>query len=239
MSRLKNDIKVRMEGLSFFYRDRCVLKDINQTFYRNSIAAIIGPSGAGKTTLLTTINRLWEEMGGGRVNGSIKIWFDEPSPSEIDIYYSNYPVTKLRKKVGMVFQTPNPLPVSIYKNMTFPFRLDGKNVDCEEVLFMVERALKKAYLWEEVKDRLHKNALDLSVGQQQRLCLARAIVRVPEILLLDEPTSALDNIAASEIEELILALKRSMTIVMVSHHTDQVQRISDQVFRLEGGRLLS
>jgi phosphate transport system ATP-binding protein len=230
---MNDSTKIKIENLFFFYGDRVVLRDVTVRIAENRISAIVGPSGIGKSTFLMTLNRLWETVPGARLQGQVEIRFGGRFH---DIYDRNYPLTRLRRQVGMVFQTPNPLPMSIYKNVAFPLKLAGcrqKNETAERV----EQALKRAYLWEEVKDGLHGDALTLSGGQQQRLCIARALILEPEILLLDEPTSSLDAKAGDVIEELLARLKESCTLLIVSHYQDQVRRIADAVFELAEGKL--
>ncbi|MDM8523629.1 ATP-binding cassette domain-containing protein [Desulfococcaceae bacterium HSG8] len=218
-------IKIKTDSLCFFYQNRRILENITARFAENSITAIVGPSGTGKSTLLMTLNRLWESIPGTRIEGKVEIRFDGRFH---DIYARSYPVTQLRRAVGMVFQIPNPLPMSIYKNIAFPLKLAGYR-DKNQVAGEVEEALKQAYLWDEVKDRLEEDAFALSGGQQQRLCIARALVLKPDILLLDEPTSSLDATSGKMIEELLLSLKNRCTILVVSHYLDQVRRIADTV----------
>ncbi len=227
-------VKVRIRNLCFSYKGREVLKKFSADFQENSITVIVGPSGVGKSTLLTTMNRLWESIPGASMKGSVEIKFNG---SFKDICSPSYPLPKLRRQVGMVFQVPNPLPMSIYKNVAFPLKLSGRK-DKDQIRRSVEKALNQAYLWEEVKDRLNDDALSLSIGQQQRLCIARALVLEPEILLLDEPTSSLDATAAKVIEDLLLDLKHRYTIIVVSHYLDQVKRIADVVVELSADMVL-
>ncbi len=227
--------KIKVTGLDFFYRDRHVLKDLNVRFERNAITALVGPSGTGKSTFLYTLNRLWENIPGARMRGTVEIilgglWRD--------IYAGGYPVTELRRRVGLVFQTPNPLPMSIRKNVAFPLKLAG-NRDRRLLQDRIEQALQAAYLWDEVKDRLDDDARTLSGGQQQRLCIARALVLEPEVLLMDEPTSSLDAAATEIIETLLVALKRRFTVLVVSHYLDQVRRVADAVVTFPDGTVVS
>jgi phosphate transport system ATP-binding protein len=227
-------VKIQLTNLSFYYADRRILDGVNVGFDEGAVTAIVGPSGKGKSTLLTTINRLWEEIPGARVQGRVDILFDDRL---VDIYSNGYCVNQLRRKVGMVFQDPNPLPMSIYKNVAFPLKLSGEK-DKQKIETGVRAALSQAFLWDEVKDRLHVDARNLSGGQQQRLCIARALILKPEVLLLDEPTASLDARAGAVIEDLLVQLKSHCTIVMVSHYLDQVRRVADCVMELVDGRLL-
>lgn len=226
--------KIIIENLSFYYGKRLVLKDISTQILEHNATAIVGPSGQGKSTLLMTMNRLWENLPDGHMAGTVKIRFKDDFD---DIYSKAVPPHQLRRKVGMVFQTPNPLPMSIFKNIAFPLKLAGETAS-DRMANLTEKALKQVFLWEEVKDRLKEDATTLSGGQQQRLCIARALVLKPQILLLDEPTSSLDARSAQVIEELILSLKQVCTIVMVSHYMDQVRRIADTIMEIEGGMLI-
>lgn len=221
--------KIITEKLSFFYRDRTVLEDINLRLPADSIIAVTGPSGTGKSTFLSVFNRLWEESGEGDCRGRVLIRFAADEP--VDIYGPNQSVADLRRRVGMVFQAPNPLPMSVFKNIAFPLQLSGQRVK-KELAEKVEEMLRKVHLFEEVKDRLESDARTLSGGQQQRLCIARALMLDPQILLLDEPTSSLDAKACEKIEELLLELKLQRTLLMVSHYQDQVQRVADRVYEL-------
>ena len=224
---------IEIEKLSFYYGESWVLKQISVSFLKNSIAAVIGASGSGKSTLLTTINRLSDEIAGTRVTGRVQIILDR---QKIDIYQPGISLPWLRRKVGMVFQIPNPLPMSIYKNLTLPLKMAGiKNRGLQHD--RVERVLKDSFLWAEVKDRLREDARTLSGGQQQRLCIARALILEPEVLLLDEPTSSLDEGAVAEIENLLLSLKESCTLLMVSHDLAQVERVADAVVEIADGAL--
>ncbi|MDA8138714.1 MAG: phosphate ABC transporter ATP-binding protein [Desulfobacteraceae bacterium] len=228
------DCKIRLTDLSFYYGPRRILDRINASFSEHALTTIIGPSGQGKSTLLTILNRLWEEIGGGRIQGKVEIRLDGHM---VDIYRDLHPLDRLRRKVGMVFQEPNPLPMSIYKNVAFPLKLIGATKDWHAVEAKVQSALSQTFLWNEVKDRLHHDARTLSGGQQQRLCIARALMAQPEVLLLDEPTASLDARAAEVIEELLTRLKSTCTLIMVSHYLEQVRRVADQVMELTHGRL--
>lgn len=227
-------IKIKTENLFFSYHDNLVLKNVSVAFRKHSISAIIGPSGIGKSTFLMTLNRLWENIPRTTMNGRIEIQFNGKFQN---IYDRSYSLTSLRRSVGMVFQTPNPLPMSIYRNVAFPLKLAGHN-NKDYIEHMVEEALRRAYLWGEVKDRLHNDAFTLSGGQQQRLCIARSLILEPEVLLLDEPTSSLDADSGKYIEELLVRLKEQCTLLVVSHYGDQVDRIADTVFELSDGHLI-
>lgn len=229
---MKQEIKIKTRQLSFSYNDKIILDKISMDFLDHNITAITGPSGSGKSTFLTILNRLWETTPGCAMQGKVEIKFGDNFQN---IYQEQYSVIRLRRQVGMVFQTPNPLPMNIYKNIAFPLELSGKN-DRKKNKIMVEECLKLTGLWEEVYDRLNSSALELSGGQQQRLCIARAMILQPEILLLDEPTSSLDHKAATAIEHLLVKLKKQCTILIVSHYRDQVQRIADSVVEMQDGK---
>ncbi|MDY0188273.1 MAG: ATP-binding cassette domain-containing protein [Syntrophus sp. (in: bacteria)] len=232
---LPDSTKIRVADLNFFYREGRILQDLTVHFAEHSITALIGPSGAGKSTFLITLNRLWENLPEARMSGKVEITL---GGLRRDIYQGTFPVTELRRRVGMVFQTPNPLPMSIYKNVAFPLKMAGGR-DQKEMRRKVEQTLKMAYLWEEVKDRMNDDARKLSGGQQQRLCIARALVLEPEVLLMDEPTSSLDSTATEVIEGLLLELRKHMTILVVSHYLDQVKRVADRVVSFEEGAIVS
>ncbi|MCI6824717.1 MAG: phosphate ABC transporter ATP-binding protein PstB [Ruminococcus bromii] len=211
---------VTVKDMCLWYGAHQALKDINIDIPEKSITALIGPSGCGKSTFLKTLNRMNDLIPGVKITGDIRY-------KDTDIFDSSVNVNELRREVGMVFQKPNPFPMSIYDNIAYGPRTHGiKNkAKLDEI---VERSLKDAAIWDEVKDRLKKNALGLSGGQQQRLCIARAIAVEPEVLLMDEPTSALDPISTSKIEELALELKKKYTIIIVTHNMQQAVRISDK-----------
>ena len=210
---------ITAKNLNLWYGDFKALKDISLDMGEQEITALIGPSGCGKSTFLKTLNRMNDLVDGCRVEG--KVILDGE-----DIYDKRVDTTLLRKKVGMVFQQPNPFPMSIYDNIAYGPRLHGiKNK--KELDEIVERSLQGAAIFEEVKDRLHKSALGLSGGQQQRLCIARALAVSPEVLLMDEPTSALDPISTLKIEELMETLKKKYTVVIVTHNMQQAARVSD------------
>lgn len=211
--------KITVEDLDLFYGDFHALKSIDIKIQANEITALIGPSGCGKSTLLKSLNRMNDLVEGCRIEGSIKL-------DGADIYGA-VDVNLLRKRVGMVFQKPNPFPMSIYDNIAFGPRTHGirSKAALDEI---VERSLKGAAIWDEVKDRLKKSALGMSGGQQQRLCIARALAVEPEVLLMDEPTSALDPISTAKVEELVSELKKQYTIVIVTHNMQQAVRVSDR-----------
>ncbi len=219
--------------MCFSYKNKAVLEDINLTLPENSIIAVTGPSGTGKSTFLSIFNRLWEENGGGECKGRVMIRFSE---GIIDIYSRKLSVATLRRSVGMVFQTPNPLPMTVYKNIAFPFILQG-GLKKREVAEKVETMLRKVHLFDEVKDRMNSDSRNLSGGQQQRLCIARALISDPEIILLDEPTSSLDDKACAKIEELLIELRENCTLLIVSHYQDQVQRVADRVYEMADRQL--
>jgi len=210
--------KFEIRNLDLFYGEFQAIKDISMDIEENKVTAFIGPSGCGKSTFLRTLNRMNDLIEGVTIKGSVKLDGDE--------IYKNIDVIKLRKRVGMVFQKPNPFPMSIYDNVAYGPRTHGmkKKSDLDEI---VEKSLVQAALWDEVKDRMKKSALGLSGGQQQRLCIARALAVEPEVILMDEPTSALDPIATSKIESLMEELKKRYTIVIVTHSMQQAARISD------------
>ena len=210
---------ITVNDMCLWYGDHQALKNVNIEIPERSITAFIGPSGCGKSTFLKTLNRMNDLIPGVKITGDIRY-------EETDIFSREVDVNNLRKEIGMVFQKPNPFPMSIYDNVAYGPRTHGitNKVQLDEV---VEQALRDAAIWDEVKDRLKKNALGMSGGQQQRLCIARALAVQPKILLMDEPTSALDPISTSRIEELVLELKEKYTIVMVTHNMQQAVRVSD------------
>ena len=212
--------KIVIEHLKLWYGSFQALKDINLRLPANEITAFIGPSGCGKSTLLKSLNRMNDLVEGCRIEGTVTLDGE-------DIFSRKMDVNLLRKRVGMVFQKPNPFPMSIYDNVAYGPRTHGirSRVKLDEI---VEKSLRGAAIWDEVKDRLKKSALGMSGGQQQRLCIARALAVEPEVLLMDEPTSALDPISTSRIEELAMELKKDYTIVMVTHNMQQAARISDK-----------
>ena len=212
-------IKLSVKDLAFSYGEKKVLDGLTLDMHAERVTAIIGPSGCGKSTFIKCFNRIHEVSSAVKVTGDMLI-------DGVDIYRGGIDVVDLRRRVGMVFQKPNPFPKSIYENVAFGPRLFGVN-DRASLDILVEDALRKAALWDEVKDRLKESATGMSGGQQQRLCIARALAVNPEVLLMDEPCSALDPIATSKIEELILELKEHLTIVIVTHNMQQAARVSE------------
>ncbi len=228
-------IKIKMAGVSFSFGKLLVLDDVSVQIPEKTVTAITGPSGQGKSTFLMLLNRLWETIPEARLQGTVHVRLRE---RWADIYDPSLSLPELRRAVGLVFQKPNPLPMSIYKNMAFPLKLAGLK-EQDDLQERVESSLKQSFLWDEVKDRLAEDARNLSGGQQQRLCIARALTLKPEVLLLDEPTSSLDRQAAAVIEELIGTLKGQCTLLIVSHNQAQVSRLADEVLELKGGKLFS
>lgn len=214
-----NDTRILVKDFNFYYGDFKALKDINMEIKKNKVTALIGPSGCGKSTFLRSINRMNDLIPNVKYKGNII--FDGKN-----IFDKEYDIVELRKKIGMVFQKPNPFPKSIYENLVYAPKLHGEK-DKDKLDEIVETSLKSVALWDEVKDKLHKSSLGLSGGQQQRLCIARAISIRPEILLMDEPTSALDPISTSKIEELIRQLEKEYSIIIVTHNMQQASRISE------------
>ncbi len=215
--------KFHVTNMNLHYGDFHALKNINIDIPENQICAMIGPSGCGKSTFLKSINRMNDLVEGCKIDGQMQL----RGENGFEDIYGDMDVNHLRKRVGMVFQQPNPFPMSIYDNIAYGPRTHGiKNRHKLDAI--VEKALKQAAIWEEVKDRLNKSALGLSGGQQQRLCIARALAVEPEVILMDEPTSALDPISTSRIEDLAIELKKEYTIVMVTHNMQQATRISDK-----------
>ena len=217
---MSNPIKVKVENLNLYYGDNHALKDVSMDIQENSVTAFIGPSGCGKSTFLKTLNRMNDLVDNVRIDG--KVLLDGE-----DIYEQGVDTTILRKKVGMVFQQPNPFPMSIYDNIAYGPRVHGIK-DKKRLDQIVEESLRGAAIFDEVKDRLKKSAMGLSGGQQQRICIARALAVQPEVLLMDEPTSALDPISTAKIEELVEDLKKKYTVIVVTHNMQQATRVSDQ-----------
>jgi phosphate transport system ATP-binding protein len=224
-------VKIDVEHLNFYYGAKRALEDISVKLRANLVSAFIGPSGCGKSTFLRTLNRMNDIIPGARVEGTVLI-------DGVDIYDPSLDIVGLRRRVGMVFQKSNPFPKSIVENVAYGVRLNGLVKTKAELAERVEESLRQAAIWDEVKDRLHDSALALSGGQQQRLCIARALAVRPKVLLMDEPASALDPIATQRIEELIYDLKKSYTIVIVTHNMQQAARVSDYTAFFWLGRLV-
>jgi len=223
------EIVLETKDLNVFYAKSHALININVQIRENNVTALIGPSGCGKSTLLRSFNRMNDVIDGCRIEGAVLY-------KGQDLYH-NYNSEEIRTKIGMIFQKPNPFPMSIYDNVSYGPKVHGTN-DMKKLDEIVERSLKLAILWDEVKDRLKDNALELSGGQQQRLCIARALAIEPQILLMDEPTASLDPIASSKVESLILQLRKQYTVVIVTHNMQQAARISDYTGFLYMGRLI-
>ena len=224
-------VKINVNHLNFFYGANRALQDVSVAIRPQCVTALIGPSGCGKSTFLRSLNRMNDLIPGVRVEGKIELEGE-------DIYSSQMDVIHLRRRVGMIFQRSNPFPMSIYDNVAYGVRVNGIAAKRLQLDAIVERTLRDAALWEEVKDRLHRSALSLSGGQQQRLCIARALAVEPEVLLMDEPASALDPISTAKIEELIYNLKQHYTIIVVTHNMQQAARVSDETGFFLTGRLV-
>lgn len=222
--------KIEIRGLSFYYGPTKALDHISLTIPRHQVTALIGPSGCGKSTFLRTLNRMNETIENTRIEGQVLL-------DGVDIYGRDADVVDIRRRVGMVFQKSNPFPTSIFKNVVYGPRIRGVR-NRAELFRIAEKSLRRAGLWEEVKDRLDTSAMELSGGQQQRLCIARALATDPEVLLMDEPASALDPASTARIEDLIFELKSRYTIVIVTHNMQQAARVSDWTAFLFNGRLI-
>jgi phosphate transport system ATP-binding protein len=220
---------IKLNKVNFYYGQTRALTDISMQFVKNKVTALIGPSGCGKSTLLRLLNRMNDLIDGTRVEG--EILFEDKN-----IYAPDIDPVEIRRKIGMVFQKPNPFPKTIYNNISYGPKLTG--IGTGDMDTLVEQSLKRAVLWDEVKDILNKSAMNLSGGQQQRLCIARALAMKPDILLMDEPTSALDPISTAKIEELIEELKKNYTIIIVTHNMQQAARISDETAFFYLGNLI-
>jgi phosphate transport system ATP-binding protein len=219
MEQVNHEIRLRTERLNIFYGPKQAIKDVDMAITSNAVTAFIGPSGCGKSTYLRALNRMNDLIETCRVEGKVLL-------DGVDVYDRSIDVVELRKRVGMIFQKSNPFPKSIYENVAYGPKINGLN-NKRKLDETVERSLRQAALWEEVKDDLNKSGLSLSGGQQQRLCIARALAVDPEVLLMDEPASALDPIATAKIEELVYELKQRYTIVIVTHNMQQAARVSD------------
>jgi phosphate transport system ATP-binding protein len=211
---------IQVNNLSFFYGTSRALESINMSIFQNHVTAIIGPSGCGKSTFIKALNRIGELEGKIKIEGQVELYGQ-------DIYHPQINLNQLRRQVGMVFQKPNPFPMSIYDNVAYGVKIGEEKVNRAELSDIVESSLQGAAIWNEVKDKLNKSALGLSGGQQQRLCIARALAVKPKVLLMDEPCSALDPIATIKIEDLMHSLRNDLTIVIVTHNMQQAARISD------------
>ncbi|VVB60164.1 putative ABC transporter ATP-binding protein [uncultured archaeon] len=216
---IKPSVKMDIQNLSLWYDKKQALINVSMPIYEHKVTAIIGPSGCGKSTLIRCLNRMNDIIDKCHVEGSVMM-------DEFDIYAKSTDVVEVRKKVGMVFQKPNPFPKSIYENIAYGPRVSGVR-DKKMLDEIVEHSIKNAALWEEVQDRIHESAMGLSGGQQQRLCIARALAIEPEVILMDEPCSALDPIATAKIEDLINILKQKYTVIIVTHNMQQAARVSD------------
>lgn len=225
---VNNEVKVR--NLNLWFGEKHILKDINLKIPDKKLTAVIGPSGCGKTTLLRCFNRMNDMTENAKIEGSVIIDGD-------DIYSNKIDPCEIRMKVGMVFQKPNPFPKSIYENVAFGLHIKGVR-ERHKIMEKVEKSLRNAWLWDEVKDRLNASAFELSGGQQQRLCIARGLATDPEVILFDEPTSALDPQATSKIEDLVTELKNSVTVIQVTHNIGQAARVSDYTAFLYLGELV-
>jgi phosphate transport system ATP-binding protein len=230
MSSAENAIKIRARDLDFYYGATRALKKVNLDCHDRKVTAIIGPSGCGKSTFIRTLNRMNDVIAGARVEGKVLLDGQDINAPEVD-------VVELRRRVGMVFQKPNPFPKSIYDNIAYGLRINGMR-DKRKIEEVVGKSLRGAALWDEVKDRLDDNAFALSGGQQQRLCIARALAVEPEVILFDEPCSAIDPIATAKVEDLIERLKASYTVVIVTHNMQQAARVSDYTAFMMLGELV-
>ena len=226
---MESNAIISIRGVNFYYGTVRALTDISMKFRKNKVTALIGPSGCGKSTLLRLLNRMNDLIDGTKVEGEILF-------EDTNIYAPDVDPVEIRRKIGMVFQKPNPFPKTIYNNISYGPKLNG--VSSRDMDALVEQSLKQAVLWDEVKDILNKSAMNLSGGQQQRLCIARALAMKPDILLMDEPTSALDPISTAKIEELIEELKDNYTIIIVTHNMQQAARVSDETAFFYLGNLI-
>jgi phosphate transport system ATP-binding protein len=227
---MKTDAKIEANKVDFYYGNKKALKNISMVAPENKVTALIGPSGCGKSTFIRTLNRMNEVIPGTRVEGEVLI-------DGVDIYAQRIDVVELRRRIGMVFQKPNPFPKSIFDNIAYGLRINGMK-EKRKIEEIVEKSLQEAALWDEVKDRLRENAFSLSGGQQQRLCIARSLAIEPEVILYDEPCSAIDPIATAKIEDLIQKQKEKYTVVIVTHNMQQAARVSDYTAFLMLGELI-
>ncbi len=223
------EIKLRAENLNLYFGKKQILKNVSIAFPKNQVTALIGPSGCGKSTLLRSFNRMHDLSPDAKIEGKLFL-------ENLDLYDKKNSVTDIRKRIGMVFQKPNPLPKSIFENLSYALNIH--NYPKHSIPNLIEAALKESFLWDEVKDELKKPAVKLSGGQQQRLCIARTVVLRPEVILMDEPCSALDPLSTKKIEELIEKLKENFTIVIVTHNMQQAQRISNKVAFMYLGEII-
>jgi phosphate transport system ATP-binding protein len=226
---MNNTSKLSTKDLHLHFGQRHTLKQVTMDIPEKKIVALIGPSGCGKTTLLRTFNRMHDLVPDVKISGRVML-------EDTDIYDTDLPLTQIRRRIGMVFQKPNPFPKTIYENVAYGLKLN--KTPASEIEGIVETSLKESSLWEEVKNELKKPATRLSGGQQQRLCIARAIAVKPEVILMDEPCSALDPISTAKVEELMLELKKNYTIVVVTHNMQQAQRVADQIAFMYMGELI-
>ncbi|MBN2554710.1 MAG: phosphate ABC transporter ATP-binding protein [Anaerolineales bacterium] len=221
MGKIASSVKIEVQNLDFYYGSKKALSNISMQMHEHEITALIGPSGCGKSTFLRCINRMNDMIDGTRVEGTVRIDGE-------DIYRPDMDVVSLRNKIGMVFQKPNPFPQSIYDNVAFGPRVLGKNLSRHDLDALIEQSLRRAAVWEETRDDLTANAMTLSLGEQQRLCIARVLAVEPDVILMDEPTSALDPIDTLAIEKLMRQLRIAYTIVVVTHNMQQAARVSDR-----------
>ena len=228
---LKNEPKIIVSDLNVFYGNKQAIFDINMSINAKEVTAFIGPSGCGKSTLLRCFNRMNDLIDICKITGNIQL-------DDLEVYNKKIDIVRLRTRVGMVFQKPNPFPKSIYDNVAYGPKIHGMGRDVPELDAIVEKSLRSAGLWDEIKDRLHEPGTSISGGQQQRLCIARAIATNPEVILMDEPCSALDPIATARVEELIDELKNKYTIVVVTHNMHQAARISQRTAFFHLGKLI-
>ncbi|OQP63856.1 phosphate ABC transporter ATP-binding protein [Niastella vici] len=226
---MTNNKKLSTEGLNLYFSEKHILKDVAIGIPQNKITALIGPSGCGKTTLLRTFNRLHDLLDYVKITGKVMI-------DDTNIYDPKISAVEIRKRIGMVFQKPNPFPKNIYDNIAYGLKVN--NTDPYRIPQLVEQSLRESFLWDEVKDELKKPAIQLSGGQQQRLCIARAVALRPEVILMDEPCSALDPFSSLKIEDLIRELRKSYTVVIVTHNMQQAQRLSDYTAFMYLGQLI-